>query len=432
MRQRRNRDENGFTILEVMIAMAILAMGFLAVASAQIYALQRTAKSKHLTRALHLAQEQMEAFNSMPLINLPATGNDPTNPIDPDPNDNDVTTFLRTWVVEPNTPSSRELGGRARDRPEHRTPEPEGVLTMRTRSTDGFTIIELLVAMAMLAVVSSQLFLVFQTQQKAYITNEHILDVQADARLIMDLLIQETRMAGFMVPEVTAASSTDGGAGGADIFCVSDANEIADAQLTNRSQPFDGAQVSAGPAKTVNRVDVFAGELDIDGDGANDFAAGQAVILAEAGISVCKMITSISNGDTRINVDSDWGVDFSTNARAVPAVMYQVQAGGLGMTRNGTLLSAEVEDLQVEFGVDVNGDGLIVAADGEFPIDDLAGFNVSRTRQIRVTVTTRTSQGDPDFTGGYDAAANRAAGAADTFRRRRFVASIKPRNLGNP
>ena len=106
MRERRNRNESGFTILEVMIAMAILAMGFLAVASAQIYALQRTAKSKHLTRALHLAQEQMEAFSSMPIASLPATGNDPTNPIDPDPNDNDQVTFLRTWVVEPNTPST--------------------------------------------------------------------------------------------------------------------------------------------------------------------------------------------------------------------------------------------------------------------------------------------------------------------------------------
>jgi type II secretory pathway pseudopilin PulG len=303
---------------------------------------------------------------------------------------------------------------------------------MTTRSTDGFTIIALLVAMAMLAVVSSQLFLVFQTQQKAYITNERILDVQEDARLIMDLLVQETRMAGFMVPEVTAASSIDGGAGGPDIFCVSDANEIADAQLTNRTSSFNGARPTAAPAKTQGYVDVFAGDLDIDGDGADDFAAGQAVILAEAGVSVCRTITSIGGGGTRINVDSDWQSDFTVNARAVPAVMYQVQAGGLGMTRNGTLLSAEVEDLQVEFGIDVNGDDLIVAADGEFPINDLAGFNVSRTRQIRVTVTTRTNQGDPDFTGGYDAAANRAAGAADTFRRRRFVASIKPRNLGNP
>jgi hypothetical protein len=126
-------------------------------------------------------------------------------------------------------------------------------------------------------------------------------------------------------------------------------------------------------------------------------------------------------------------VAFGTDARIVPAVMYQVGgAGGLGISRNGLMLSAEVEDLQVEFGVDVNGDNIIDPVTGEFPVHDLAGFDPARILQVRLSVTTRTAQGDPEFTGGYPAAANRAAGAADNFRRRRFVASIRPRNLGNP
>ena len=59
-----------------------------------------------MTRALHLAEAQMETFRAIPIASLPATGNDPNNPIDPDPNDADLITFTRSWVVEPNTPAA--------------------------------------------------------------------------------------------------------------------------------------------------------------------------------------------------------------------------------------------------------------------------------------------------------------------------------------
>jgi hypothetical protein len=131
---------------------------------------------------------------------------------------------------------------------------------------------------------------------------------------------------------------------------------------------------------------------------------------------------------------------FGTGARVVPAIMYQVTAAGL--TRNGMLLSAEVEDLQVEFGIDVNGDGWIdpnplageVDIDGQGPpLWNPFGFDPSEILQVQLTVTTRTAQGDPDFVGQFPVAANRTfVQPADTFRRRRFIASIRPRNIGNP
>jgi prepilin-type N-terminal cleavage/methylation domain-containing protein len=106
MRGRGPGVEGGFTLIEVVIAVALLAVGLLAVTTAQVQAINYAARSKHLTRAVHLAQEQMEAFNSMPTASLPATGTDPANPIDPDPNDGDFMTFTRSWVIEADTPSA--------------------------------------------------------------------------------------------------------------------------------------------------------------------------------------------------------------------------------------------------------------------------------------------------------------------------------------
>jgi Tfp pilus assembly protein PilV len=91
-------------LVEVMVAMAILAVGMLAVAAAQLGALHLAAKSRNLTIAMHLAQEKMEEFQALPVASLPATGTDADNPIDPDPDDPDETTFNRSWVVVANSP----------------------------------------------------------------------------------------------------------------------------------------------------------------------------------------------------------------------------------------------------------------------------------------------------------------------------------------
>ncbi len=110
MRGRPRRDE-GFTLLELVIAMGILAVGLLGVATAQIWAINRTSQSRHLSQALHLAQQQMELFHATPVATLIAapcaptpTCDDPANPIQVDATD--ATTFVRNWLIEPNTPTA--------------------------------------------------------------------------------------------------------------------------------------------------------------------------------------------------------------------------------------------------------------------------------------------------------------------------------------
>jgi prepilin-type N-terminal cleavage/methylation domain-containing protein len=303
----------------------------------------------------------------------------------------------------------------------------------------GFTMIELLVALAIVAILTSQLFLVFQTQKQAYLNNSRVLDVQEDARLVVDLITADARMAGYMVPRIAGVASVDGGTGGSDSLCVSDWSLIDDSTLGGVSDHFTNAHV--GSLTTTQVVLTSLGEKDVDGDGSVDFQQNQGIIISNGVASHCARITNDPTASTTTitfvpaiptTAPPTGGLFANLNAspgsvRVVPAVRYAA-SGGLGLTRNGTLISSEIEDLQVQFGVDANSDRALTGS--EFPIDVLPGNNASRVRSIRISVIARTPQPDPEWNGpGRPASANRVAGAADSFRRRRFITDVLPRNL---
>jgi len=81
--------QNGFTILEVMIAISILAIGLLAVFSSQNMAIQGNNRANRLTEAMTLAQDKVEELLALPFANVNATG----SPV------NDPGGYTITWTV---------------------------------------------------------------------------------------------------------------------------------------------------------------------------------------------------------------------------------------------------------------------------------------------------------------------------------------------
>jgi prepilin-type N-terminal cleavage/methylation domain-containing protein len=296
----------------------------------------------------------------------------------------------------------------------------------------GYTLIELLVAIAVLAVLTAQLFVVFSTQKKVYVTNERVLDVQEDARLVMDLLVNEARMAGYMVPEVAGISSRDGG-NAPDVLCISDPALLDEDEVRQATSRFPRARITGFVGQDIVTLATLA-DLDIDANGSVDFTDDppMGIVIADGNRSHCATVTGVDTTNGQVTFDpeiTDTSLFVVGNVRVAPAVIYEVGAGGL--TRNGLPISSEVEDLQVEYGVDVDADGVMETnVSAEWPLDDLDSVDSSRIRTVRLTVVTRTAQDDITYDGpGRPASANHAAGAPDGFRRRRFVASVLPRNL---
>ena len=86
--------EGGFTIIEVLIAIAIFAIGMLAIASMQIGATQGTTTARINTELSTFASDQMERLASLPFDHDDLEANTPHSYSD------NADRFLAEWTVE--------------------------------------------------------------------------------------------------------------------------------------------------------------------------------------------------------------------------------------------------------------------------------------------------------------------------------------------
>lgn len=298
----------------------------------------------------------------------------------------------------------------------------------RERRRAGFTLIELMVVVLILGIITAQILAIFSSQLQTYQGQKAMLETQDDARLSVDLVFSDVRMAGYMIPQAAAISAVDGGNAGSDLLCVSDASLWDEAQIDLATGRFAGASLVGPLAASQSVVLLDPATLDIDGDGDDDFSPNAGIIIVDGTQTHCAVIRTISAGVVVFVPPTPGGFAVSiASGTAVPAIAYQQSANGL--SRNGLLVSRHVEDLQVEFGVDANDDGQLTGA--EFPLHGLLGQDPTLVRLVRLSVLTRTATEDEVLTGnGRQAVANRSAGGvADNYRRRLVTVSATPRNL---
>lgn len=85
----------GFTLVEIMIALIVLAFGALAVAGLSAVLIESNRGATNRTRADEALYQKVEEFQSIPYRSI-ANGSDTVSI--------GGVTFTRTWTIDPNTP----------------------------------------------------------------------------------------------------------------------------------------------------------------------------------------------------------------------------------------------------------------------------------------------------------------------------------------
>jgi prepilin-type N-terminal cleavage/methylation domain-containing protein len=71
---------------------------------------------------------------------------------------------------------------------------------MRDIDNKGFSLVELMVVMGMLAVIMASVYALYRTHQRTAYTQEDVVEVQQNLRIAMDSITRDVRMSGFLIP----------------------------------------------------------------------------------------------------------------------------------------------------------------------------------------------------------------------------------------
>ncbi|MBW2286453.1 MAG: PilW family protein [Deltaproteobacteria bacterium] len=326
----------------------------------------------------------------------------------------------------------------------------------RQRNSEGFSLIELLVAVAITFMIILYTTATFTFQQQTYLNVEQISETQQNSRAIGSLIERDIRNAGFMVPPAAAACGADADDGSDQLF-LSDADAIRNIdELTSTLATGDlGADVSSivsGTPDVVSVDDVVIdgqATYDIDADGTtdSDFQVGGGAILVDTantdrGVR-CGSITAIKTStpqNVSVNFLNDFGAaaTIGENLILVPAHAY-IQSDGPPpqLRRNGQLMATNVEDLQVAYFYDDDEDGQVDAGEyrGTSTVDYDPSASVGENlREIRFNLILRTGSDDlhrPNNAGTGQQTENRDTDIAgdDGRRRRLHTTTVRLRNI---
>jgi len=260
----------------------------------------------------------------------------------------------------------------------------------------GFTLVELMVALALGLVILSSVLEAFSSQDKAYRVQDQITAMQQSVRASADLMVEDVRMAGYGLPSsgvgswvtwVAMASNpqvTDGGGGAPDSIDIAAAFDSDVASLLVPAVAGTNVlTLGAGEGSNFNTTDksvLFLGRNE------------SAVVMGVAG----DVLTIDTDPGTAGNQALSTNYPAGTPLEAVRVISYQLV---------GTTLMRD-ENL----------------GDGDQPVvDDIEDLQFTRTGStVTVAVTGRTAKEDPDYTHPTE---------GDGYRRLTYDPAVNLRNL---
>lgn len=243
------------------------------------------------------------------------------------------------------------------------------------RCERGFSLIELMIAMAMFSVVSLAGFTVLSSGQKSSVMNDEVVKIQQSVRLALELISRDIRMAGYGNP-ATPSSVPYTGNGCTSTINPTNSSTGPDSIAIITMDRVIGRLQQNAPLGTATSTSTIV--LDsVTGLSTNDFVTldglfTAAVTAINTGAKTLTLGTTIQTPQT-FNGDA---VGTGTQVVRLTCVKYTVNTTTNQLMRQDDSTGAVavvdgIEDLQLAYGVDADGDGRIDDKSGSGGIDCL-------------------------------------------------------------
>jgi len=274
----------------------------------------------------------------------------------------------------------------------------------RLRKNEGVTLIELLVAMAISAILIAAIYRTFISQQKTYTVQEQVVDMQQNVRVAINRMMREIRMAGF--GNVSDVLKLGGVNGFSEVVTPEGSNKITIVGGFKQIRRDNGDPIVVDSASG-NQITLNYATDEFDGNAHRFICIG--------GIE-SNTVQSRSERILTLDEPLRYTHPPGTPIYKIHAIAYGLRDDGVRVLfrdLNPNTVSSQrdtvaenIENVQFEY-FDANGNPSAIPAN---------------IRMVKVTVTARTSMSDPEFKGGTGG-----------FRRRTITSNIHVRNMGlNP
>lgn len=308
-------------------------------------------------------------------------------------------------------------------------------------SEAGFTLIEVMTAMIILAIAMTAAYATFQFQHAAFTVQNRVAEAQQNLRAVLEIMGRDIRMAGYGIP--AAVPVPIGLLPGGDntirnirpLNRTTGADEIyilymydMDASLPPTNAP--GGMISYATTLNVSSVAGFwQGDLVLISDGVN------ASMFEVTQPPSAGTLTFDVGGSTNLYNSSAWPhtpfpgyssgppPPIVSKARFVRYFIDTTDPDHPTLMQDRMLdkttpvaqpLADDIEDMQIQYGLDTDGDFVV-----DTVVNDPTAAQVSQIKQVRLFLSARTHMMEKGWQdAGRPALADRAAGAADSYRRR--------------
>jgi prepilin-type N-terminal cleavage/methylation domain-containing protein len=301
---------------------------------------------------------------------------------------------------------------------------------MIVKKDHGVTLIELMIVMVIAAFLVAGIYSLFITQHRSYTVQDQVAGIQQDARVALDIMARDIRMAGFL----TEAGSSSGFGG----ISVNTHNFAVEPVNGGTNNPDEITVVFAAEQATTV-MNVVDKQVTLDTGGVSHFIGTGKPYVAFEGENNVYQISGIAGDTLTLTNAPPASLDdpgFGTHALLVKAITYNVQNNALTRDEHtgagaqplaGDGVNTVVEDLQIAYQVAGSNDWIFDADTAVWP----AGKTNADIRMVRINIIVRTVVPDPQETSFFKPGCEDRP-QENTFtgcRRRVYTTVVKARNL---
>lgn len=294
---------------------------------------------------------------------------------------------------------------------------------MRRNNEGGFTLVELMVSLAMTAFLIGAVYLTFGVQRQRFATEEQIIDIQQNGRAAMEFVTRELRMAGFWGCSTPGAFTNTLRGQTTEIisrmFPVEGLNNVATGNPDGAKEGTDIVFLSYGDGeRTISvNMDMIGTSDSIHVREQGLIRVGDLVLISNCAHTSLFQVTGLvldgndtllvhddnttSSGLAQVpgNRTSNLGHPYGNGSFVYPMITkhyWVTPENTLRVSGNTNPIAENIENLQLEYGTDTNADRSPDQWDNATGVTRKSAWTT--VTAVRIHILTRAAREEKDFT----------------------------------